>query len=181
MLQPFSTQDPYLNPQSDIVGVPFFSLMMTLVSASQQCALYRETLRTMAFRHCHKHSQDRSVPSSHTNYRYLTDPEKLDRLHRLHDESCCLQKKLHRCQDWIAALIAREGVSLDVETTDDLNSCNHGGRECQCSREVLGEQFSTNVLGPAKRSFFKKQQRHVLAPRYDQVVPLPPLPVKQVI
>ena len=34
MIQPFSTQDPYLNPPSDIVGVPFFSLKMTLISAN---------------------------------------------------------------------------------------------------------------------------------------------------
>ena len=76
----------------------------------------------MAFRHCCKQSQDKSVPSSHTNYRYLTSPEKLEHLRRLHDESRCLQKKLHRCRDRITALVAKEGVSLDMETTDDLHA-----------------------------------------------------------
>ena len=90
----------------------------------QRCDVYRRTLRVMTCRHrrSQEQAQNTSAPSSHTNYRYLSTPEKVDRLRRLHDDSRCLQKKLRRREDRIAALIAREGVSLDAETTDDLST-----------------------------------------------------------
>ena len=87
----------------------------------QQCLSYRETLRIMAFRHNQEQIQSKFVPSSHVNYRYLTSPQKKERLRRLHDHSRSLQKKLSRRQERIAALVAKEGVHLDTETTNDLH------------------------------------------------------------
>ena len=88
------------------------------------CDVYRQTLRVMTCRHrqSQEQAQNTSAPSSHTNYKYLSTPEKVDRLRRLHDDSRCLQKKLYHHEDRIAALIAREGVSLDAGTTDDLSA-----------------------------------------------------------
>ena len=88
----------------------------------QKCVLYRETLRITVFRHEHKQSKDRSAPSSHTNYRYLTTLEKLDRLRHWHDKSRALQKKVLCSQERIAGLVAKEGVSLDIDTTEDLHA-----------------------------------------------------------
>ena len=87
----------------------------------QQCVFYHETLRIMAFRHNQEQIQSKFVPSSHVNYRYLTSPQKKERLRRLHDHSRSLQKKLVRHQEHIAALAAKEGVHLDIEMTDDLH------------------------------------------------------------
>ena len=88
----------------------------------QKCMQYRETLRITVFRHDRKEPTDRSAPSSHTNYRYLSTPEKLDRLRHWHDKSRALQKKILRCQERIAGLVAKEGVSMDADTTADLHA-----------------------------------------------------------
>ncbi len=50
----------------------------------QKCTDYRRTLNGMASRVCLSKSAERTAPSSHTNYRYLSSPEKVDRLRQLH-------------------------------------------------------------------------------------------------
>lgn len=60
------------------------------------------------------------APSSHTNYRYLSTPEKIERLRGLHQESRSAQKKLHRIQVKVAEYIESRGVTLDAETTVDI-------------------------------------------------------------
>ena len=110
---------PGFSPPSDTGSVPSSSQKMILHDASSVFLTVR--LRIMAFRHNQEQIQSKFVPSSHVNYRYLTSPQKKEHLRRLHDHSRSLQKKLSRRQERIAALVAKEGVHLDTEMTNDLH------------------------------------------------------------
>jgi len=66
-------------------------------------------------------SSERTAPSSHTNYRYLSTPEKVDRLHQLHTSCRSTQKRLHRLKTQVADLIARQSVSVDADIAADLS------------------------------------------------------------
>ena len=44
------------------------------------------------------HKDDRTHPSSHTNYSYLSTPEKDERLHRLHTESKIAKLRISRLE-----------------------------------------------------------------------------------
>ena len=59
--------------------------------------------------------------SSHINYRYLTSPEKMQRLHSLQNERRNLLKRLVRLKAKIEE-VAGNGVLLDEEMTGDLYS-----------------------------------------------------------
>ncbi len=87
----------------------------------QKCTDYRRTLNAMACRVCQSKSTDRTAPSSHTNYRYLSSPEKNDRLRQLHQENRSAHKKIERLKAKLADVIAKRGVSLESETTSDLH------------------------------------------------------------
>ena len=86
------------------------------------CTTYRRTLGVMASRQCKRHSLERVVPSSHTNYRYLTTPEKVDRLRQLHQDSRSSQRKIQHLKTRVSQLIATDGMTLDLETTTDLHT-----------------------------------------------------------
>ena len=85
-----------------------------------QCTTHRLSLGVMASRHSLQRSKERSAPSSHTNFRYLSTPEKVERLRQLHQCNRSAQKKLHRLKARIAEMISRKNIQLDVETTSDL-------------------------------------------------------------
>ena len=57
------------------------------------CRTHRSNLRVMFSR---SRMDDRTDPSSHTNYCRLTSPEKKERLKRLHREVRIMQQKLER-------------------------------------------------------------------------------------
>ena len=85
-----------------------------------QCVTYRRSLAVMASRHSLQRSIQKTAPSSHTNYRYLSSPEKIDRLRQLHQCNRSVQKKLCRLKARVAEMISTTNVQLDVETTSDL-------------------------------------------------------------
>ena len=91
------------------------------VDRCQRCTDYRRTLHAMVSRQ--SQSQHKSISnatlSSHTNYRYLSTPEKIERLGSLHHENRSAQKKLQRLRVKVAEMIASRGISLDAETTGD--------------------------------------------------------------
>ena len=86
---------------------------------------YRRTLAVMASCPGHRKDQQqvvkRTAPSSHINYRYLSSPEKIDHLHRLHEDSQSIQKKVHRLRSRITQMISSSGVTLDDEIISDLH------------------------------------------------------------
>ena len=63
-----------------------------------KCSDYRQTLNRMLFRAKDKQDIDleRCEPGIHTNYRYLSTPEKCIRLQRLHQQSRVHQQQVDR-------------------------------------------------------------------------------------
>ena len=88
------------------------------VDRCQKCTDYRSTLHALASRECRRTKPDRT---SHTNYRYLSTPEKLDRLHDLRRENRLAQMKIERLRAKLTQITANVGVSLDESTTSDLH------------------------------------------------------------
>jgi len=73
----------------------------------------------MVYRIDHGKSKDtdKSNPNSHTNYRFLTSPEKTARLKKLHDRTRLMQQNINRLNSQIKKLIEDNGTEVD----DDLN------------------------------------------------------------
>ena len=65
-------------------------------SRCSSCTQYRKTLCALVRRSntIDLKASDRSDPSSHTNYRFLTSPEKVKRLENLHHQHRITEKKL---------------------------------------------------------------------------------------
>ena len=82
------------------------------------CSDYRRVLHAMMSR---TSTSDKTVTSSHANYRYLTTPEKVDRLRHLHKENRTAKLKIQRMKEKLSRVITEKGVSLDEETTEDLH------------------------------------------------------------
>ena len=61
-------------------------------------------------------------PDSHTNYRFLATPEKVERLRLLHHEHRLMRKKLTRLQGKLQEAIARQVVCADETTNSDLQA-----------------------------------------------------------
>jgi len=85
-----------------------------------RCDSYRKTLRTILSRSSQEGGADQSHPSSHANYRYLTSPEKNERLHRLHNLTRSSAKQLQRMKDKIAKATEAKGIEVDTTLQDDL-------------------------------------------------------------
>ena len=83
----------------------------------RKCNDYRSTLHALCSRESRRTKPDRS---SHANYRYLSTPEKIDRLYDLRHESRIAQKKMDRLRAKLAAITDSHGVSLDDTTSSDL-------------------------------------------------------------
>ena len=66
--------------------------------------------------------ENRSEISSHTNYRYLTTPEKIQRMHSLHNAVRLSRRKISDLQCRLDRLIEVHGVKLDEQTHDGLLS-----------------------------------------------------------
>lgn len=63
---------------------------------------------------------ERTHPSSHTNYSYLTTPEKNERLYRLHADIKAAKLRITRLENRIAEFIDEDGEILDDSLHDDM-------------------------------------------------------------
>ena len=83
-----------------------------------------------------KQQQARCSIDSHVNYRYLTTPEKVDRMHRLHNAVRVSKRKISDLQGQLDKAIKIDGVRLDECTSNGLLSVlnNH---------QQTSETFST--------------------------------------
>ena len=57
---------------------------------------------------------------SHTNYRFLSSPEKVQRLKGLHVAYCAKHQKVIRLNQQVEKLMEKEGVEVDEELHDHL-------------------------------------------------------------
>ena len=93
------------------------------VHRCSNCVKHRATMFSQLRRHITNSSfaLSKSI-SSHINYRYLTSPEKMQRLHSLQNERRNLLKRLIRLKAKIEEEVVGNGVLLDEEITGDLYS-----------------------------------------------------------
>ena len=89
------------------------------------CRTYRYVLRS-ALRNLHVASNKETecsqhcLPESHTNYRYLDTPEKIERLQNMHKLMCRQKKQIKRLQSSLNKLIQSDGIKVDETTNRDL-------------------------------------------------------------
>ena len=96
-----------------------------------------------------KRQLSRNSLSDHVNYRYLSTPEKIDRLHQMQRQKKAMAKKISRLKDKIANAVAKaDTVSLDEEMSADL---------CQV---MIDEQAAVDKLpvDSFQRIFWKQQK-----------------------
>ena len=87
------------------------------------CNLHCHTLRSLVCRiENSEHNVDRSDPCSHVNYRFLSTPEKTERLQRMHSELCRTELQKNRLKLKLNEAVEKDGVVVDPVTHADLQS-----------------------------------------------------------
>ena len=122
-----------------------------------QCTTHRRSLGIMASRHSLQRSTERSALSSHTNFRYLSTPEKVERLRQLHRCNRSAQKKQHRLKANVAEMISRKNIQLDVETTSDL--CTIMKQKEECISRMYPEDSFQRVFWQQQKEALSKDKR----------------------
>ena len=85
-----------------------------------KCVKYRDTLHKIAHRKKQRKPDEVASPSSDTNYRYLQDGEKDQRLQNLHTLYRNTKSKLERLRVKIAQATSDSGVQLDEQMHTDM-------------------------------------------------------------
>lgn len=79
---------------------------------------FRCSVHSMAYRFYKR--TDVTSASSHTNYRFLSTPEKVSRMHSLRKRNKALMAKVTRMKARLESLIKEKGVILDDSTSEDM-------------------------------------------------------------
>ena len=88
-----------------------------------QCTMHRKSLYAMISQNRAETSTERVMPTSHTNYRYMSAPDLRSRLTLLHKEHCKTTLQLERLRTKVAIYCEEDnGTEVDAETHDDLKS-----------------------------------------------------------
>ena len=86
------------------------------------CNNYRRTLHAMLSRYqTTADSVGKIQTTSHTNYRYLSTPEKHQRMALLHKDSRAANMKIDRLKAKLSKVMEEKGVSLESTMTSDLS------------------------------------------------------------
>ena len=99
--------------------------LLVLVSSAgnrcDQCWVYRKTLFSLLTRHQRGQAshEDRTDPTSHVNYRFLSTPKKEGRLQRLHQLRRFDQHKISRLRAALDHAIEKRGVVVDEDLHQD--------------------------------------------------------------
>ena len=88
----------------------------------EKCKTHRKSLNSMLNRHQKGSPSDRMQPSSHANFSRLSTPEKIGRLHNLHQANRQLKQRLERLNRRITQVIEQDGVVLDEATHSDFKT-----------------------------------------------------------
>lgn len=81
---------------------------------------YRSTLHALASR-AKYHDRVQPDHTSHTNFRYLTSPQKIERLHYLKQQNIAAKYQIDKLKAKLANVTVSQGISLDANTTTDLH------------------------------------------------------------
>ena len=88
----------------------------------KKCEHHRKSLNSMLNRHQRESASDRVKPSSHTNFSKLSTPEKIDRLHNMHQATHQMKQQLERVKQRISQAIEKDGIVVDEATHSDLKT-----------------------------------------------------------
>ena len=95
-----------------------------LIDSSQtqcpKCEAHRKGLHSLLSRIENGGNTDRSAPNSQENYRFLSTPEKIDRLQHLHSLQRCMKLQLARLERKLGQVIEEKGVVADDNIHYDL-------------------------------------------------------------
>ena len=89
------------------------------------CKQYRGVLRALCSRQCKtttKVLQERTQISSHTNYRYLDDEEKNERMGHLRAEVVQNRREIKQLKEKVATLHEKKSIEVDEMLHEDLES-----------------------------------------------------------
>ena len=91
------------------------------VSRCSFCHEYRKTLTSILFRYNKRYDGNHSEPTSHTNFRYLNTPEKIERLEKLHKSVRNPQQHTERLKKKVTAIFSgqvfTEATSMSCSST----------------------------------------------------------------
>ena len=98
------------------------SLVVNGVSKYDHCKKYRSVLRAMHSRQkkCSS-SSEKTIVSSHVNYRYLSVPEKAQRMANLKAEVVQQRRKVELLEEKVKKLTEKSGVEVDEQIHGDLS------------------------------------------------------------
>lgn len=93
-----------------------------LISSSTEppCANCKKHRRSLTAMISHVQKDERTHPSSHTNYSYLSTLEKNEHLRHLHTESKIAKSRISHLQRNIMEVTNDDGVILDEDLHDDV-------------------------------------------------------------
>ena len=86
----------------------------------KQCQSFRTKLRVMKSRNSECSTTGRTAHDSHTNYRFLTEDEKIQRMKNLQDAKRTAQRNESRLRERVIQKINEEGVLLSDEDSEDI-------------------------------------------------------------
>ena len=132
------------------------------------CDQYRQTLNRMVYRYQHSECKDpdKTDHHSHTNYRYLTTPEKVQRMAALHSEATTSRRQISRLYARIDNLIEQRSVEVDEDLDKHLKDITE-----QCSSQIP-ELYPE---GSFARSFWESQckvlsLKNMKSMRWDPII-----------
>ena len=112
-------------------------------------------------------SQSSTSPSSHTNYRYLTTPERSLRVCTLQSRYKDKKKVISCLQEKVKQLTETQGLNIEPSLHDDLVTVMD-----QYENQVTKQHDENSVLETAMTTF-EKWQKHSMAPTCNKVVFIP--------
>lgn len=143
--------------------------ILTEVDSSKRCInckSYRDNvLRTSLSRYLKKQADPLSTSSrsdidSHTNYRFLNTPEKIERMHKLHTALRLSKRKISELQGKLDRIIQVDGVRLDDSTSEGLLSILRDQRISSSSSETFSGIFWQQQLKAASLTNNKGMRWH---------------------
>ncbi|SMN02106.1 hypothetical protein SPONN_484 [uncultured Candidatus Thioglobus sp.] len=116
----------------------------------QDCSYYRHCLRSMLSQKktANSMTSSRVDPSSHVNYRFLTDEEKDTRLHHLHQQVRATNRKLDGLTKKLEEIAKIQGSKLDKNMDEDMRNI---------MRENAQVISDTHPAGSFARVFWEQQ------------------------
>lgn len=92
-------------------------------TSAKRCAEYRKVLHSLHHRHIQRDQSailDRTDPLSHTNYKFLSENEKDERLHLLHSKNRLNSQRINRLTENLEKEIKENGIEVDSAFHEDL-------------------------------------------------------------